>query len=151
MERYDNDTRQTQYQRTTTNFKSGRRNFFQQNSENNNTNYKPKKNKMNLKTSRNNSDARQNLKITFRNTDYQSSPNTYAEATSQNSQQKNMGQTNTHNTNQQSTEQQRSSPQRNQEENDQATIFVPDTQERDDTTSEDQQFLFQGPNQTDWT
>ena len=50
--------------------------FFQQHSENNNTNYKPKKNKMNLKTSRNNSDARQNLKITFRNTDYQSSPNT---------------------------------------------------------------------------
>ena len=69
-----------QYQRTTTNFNSGRGNFFQQNSENNNINYKPKKNKMNLKTSRNNSDARQNLKITFRNTDYQSSPNTYAEA-----------------------------------------------------------------------
>ena len=40
---------------------------------------------MNLKPSRNNSDARQNLKITFRNTDYQSSPKTYAEATSQNS------------------------------------------------------------------
>ena len=106
---------------------------------------------MNLKASRNNSDARQNLKINFRNTDYQSSPNTYAEATSQSSQQKNMGQTNTHNTNQQSTEQQRSSPQRKQEENDQATIFVPDTQERDDTTSEVQHFLFQGPNQTDWT
>ena len=47
--------------------------------------------------------------------------------------------------------QQRSSPQRNQEENDRATILVPDTQEQDDTTSEDQHFLFQGPNQTDWT
>ena len=68
---------------------------------------------MNLKPSRNNSDARQNLKITFRNTDYLSSPKTYAEATSQNSELKNMGQTNTHNTNQQSTEKQRVSPQRN--------------------------------------
>ena len=29
-ERYDNDRRQTKYQRTTTNFKSGRGNFFQQ-------------------------------------------------------------------------------------------------------------------------
>ena len=95
---------------------------------------------MNLKTLRNNSDARQNLKITFQNTDYQNSPNTYAEATSQNSQQKNMGQTNTYNTNQQPTEQQRSSPKRNQEENNQATILVPDTEERDDTTSEDQHF-----------
>ena len=36
---------------------------------------------MNLKTSRNNSDARQNLKVAFQNTDYQSSPKTYAEAT----------------------------------------------------------------------
>ena len=68
---------------------------------------------MNFNTSKNNSDARQNLKITFRNTDYQSSPKTYAEATSQNSELKNMGQTNTHNTNQQSTEKQRVSPQRN--------------------------------------
>ena len=62
-----------------------------------------------------------------------------------------MDQTNTHNTNQQSTDQQRSSPQRDQEENNQATILVPDTQEQDDATSEDQHFLFQGPNQTDWT
>ena len=62
-----------------------------------------------------------------------------------------MDQTNTHKTNQQSTEQKRSSPQRNQEENDQANILVSDTQERDNTTSEDQHFLFQGPNQTDWT
>ena len=62
-----------------------------------------------------------------------------------------MGQTNTNNTNQQSTEQQRSSPQRNQEENGQATTFVPDTQERDDTTSEDQHSLFQDPNLTEWT
>ena len=107
---------------------------------------------MNLKTSRNNDDARQNLKVTFRNTDYQSSPKTktYAEATRQNSQQKNMNQTNTHNMNPQSAVQQRASPQRNQEENNQATIIVPDTQERDDATSEDQCFLFQGPNQTDW-
>ena len=71
---------------------------------------------MNLKTLRNNSDARQQKKITFRNTYYQSSPNIYTESTSQNNQQKNMGQINTHNTNQQSTEQQRSSPQRYQEE-----------------------------------
>ena len=106
---------------------------------------------MNLKTSRSNSDARQNLKITFRNIDCQSSPNTYAETTSQSSKQKNMGQTNNHNTNQQSTEQQRSSLQRNQEENNQATILEPDTQKQDDTTSKDQHFLFQGPNQTDWT
>ena len=107
---------------------------------------------MNLKTSRNNDDARQNLKVTFRNTDYQSSPKTkaYAEATRQNSQQKNMNQTNTHNMNPQFAVQQRASPQRNQEENNQATIIVPDTQERDDATSEDQYFLFQGPNQTDW-
>ena len=55
---YDNDKKQTQYQRITTNFKSGRGNFFQQNLENNNTNYKPKKNKINLKTSRNNSYAK---------------------------------------------------------------------------------------------
>ena len=54
-----------QYHRTTTNFKSGRGNFFQQNPENNNTNYKPKKNKMNLKTLRNNSDARQQQKNYF--------------------------------------------------------------------------------------
>ena len=43
---------------------------------------------------------------------------------------------------QQSMEQQRSSPQRNQKENGQATILVSDTQERDDTTSEDQNSLF---------
>ena len=102
---------------------------------------------MNLKTSGNNSDARQNLKITFQNIDYQSSPNTYAETTSQGSKQKNMGQTNNRTTNQQSTEQKRSSLQRNQEENNPATILVPDTQERDDTTSKDQHFLFQSPNQ----
>ena len=64
-EHYDNDRRQTQYHRTTTNFKSGRGNFFQQNPENNNTNYKPKKNKMNIKTLRNNSDARQQQKNYF--------------------------------------------------------------------------------------
>ena len=52
--------------------------------------------------------------------------------------------------NPQSAVQQRASPQRNQEENNQATIIVPDTQERDDATSKDQYFLFQGPNQTDW-
>ena len=110
LERYDNDRTQPQYQRTTTNFKSGRGNSFQKDPENNNSNNKPMKNKINLKTSRNNSDARQNLKITFRNTHY-----TNAESTSQNSQQKNMGQRNTHNTNQQSTEQQRSSLKRDQE------------------------------------
>ena len=67
--------------------------------------------------------------------------NTYAEVTSQSSQQKNMDQTNTHNTNQQSTEQQRSYPQKN----DQATILVPYTQERDDTTIEDQIFYSKVP------
>ena len=67
---YDNNRRQTQYQQTKTNFKLCRGNLFQQNSKNNNTNYKPKKNKMNLKTSRNNKDARQNLKTTFQNADY---------------------------------------------------------------------------------
>ena len=77
--------------------------------------------------------------------------NSLCENISESSQQKNMGQTNTHNMNQQSTEQQRPSPQRNQEENDQAAILVPDTQERDDTTSEDQNSLFQDPNQTEWT
>ena len=56
-----------------------------------------------------------------------------------------MDQTNTHNTNQQSTEQQRSYPQKNQEENDQATILVPYTQERDDTTIEDQIFYSKVP------
>ena len=55
---------------------------------------------MNLSNSRNNNDARQNLKITFQNTDHQSPPKTYAEATSQNSHQKHRGQTNTRNTNQ---------------------------------------------------
>ena len=64
---------------------------------------------------------------------------------SQSSQQKNMDQTNTHNTNQQSTEQQRSYPQKNQEENDQATILVPYTQERDDTTIENQIFYSKVP------
>ena len=39
---------------------------------------------MNLNNSRNKNDAKQNLKISFRNTDYQISPKTYAEATSQN-------------------------------------------------------------------
>ena len=60
-----------------------------------------------------------------------------------------MRQTNMHNTNQQPTKQQRVSPQRNQKENNQTTIIVSDTQ-RDDTTSEDQYFLFQGHNRTDW-
>ena len=82
---------------------------------------------MNLNDSRNNNDARQNLKITFWNTDYQSSPKTYAEATSQNSQQKHMGQTNTHNTNQQSMQQLRAYPQRSGEESNQAITIVPDT------------------------
>ena len=81
---------------------------------------------MNLNNSRNNSNARQNLKITFRNTDYQSSPK-HAEATSQNSQQKYLCQTNTHNTNQQSMQQERAYPQRNEESN-QVTIIAPDTQ-----------------------
>ena len=62
-----------------------------------------------------------------------------------------MGRTNTHNANQQCTEQQRTSPNRNQEENNQTTIIALDTQERDDGTSEYQQFLFQGSNQTNWT
>ena len=44
-ERYENDRRRKQFQQTTTSFKSGRGNFFQQNSENSNTNYKPKKKK----------------------------------------------------------------------------------------------------------
>ena len=72
---------------------------------------------MNLNNSRSNNDARQNLKITFRNTDYQSSPKTYAEAISQNSQQKHIGQTDTHNMNQQFMQQQRAYLQRNQGEN----------------------------------
>ena len=75
---------------------------------------------MNLNNSRNNNDARQKLKITFQNTDYQSPRKTHLEAISQNSHQKHMGQTSTHNTNQQSTKQQRESPHRNQEENNQA-------------------------------
>ena len=50
----------------------------------------------------------------------------------------------------QSMQQQRAYPQRNEEESNQVTIIVPDTQERDDATSKDQYFLFQGPNQTDW-
>ena len=57
---------------------------------------------MNLNNSRNNSDGRQNLKITFPNIDHEGSPKTYAEATSQYNQQKHMGQTDTHNKNQQS-------------------------------------------------
>ena len=52
-----------------------------------------------------------------------------------------MGQTNT----------QRESPKKNQEQNNQATIIVPDTLERDDDTSENQHFLFQEPNKTYWT
>ena len=38
---------QPQYQRTTTNFKSGRGNSFQKDPESNNTNNKPEKNKIN--------------------------------------------------------------------------------------------------------
>ena len=49
-----------------------------------------------------------------------------------------MGQTDTNNT------------QRNREENNQATVIVPDNQERDEVTSKDQHFQIQGPNQTDW-
>ena len=69
---------------------------------------------MYLNNSRNNNDARQKLKITFRNTDYQISLKTHAEATSQNSQQIHMGQTDTHSTNQQSMQQQRAYPQKNE-------------------------------------
>lgn len=60
---------------------------------------------MNSNSSRNNKDARQNLKITFKDTDYQNPTKTYAGATSPNNFKKHMVQTNTQNMNQQPMEQ----------------------------------------------
>ena len=74
--------RQTQYQRTTINFKSSIGNFFRKSPENN-ANYKHKKNKMNSNNSKKNNDVKQSLQITFQNTNYQSLPKTYTEATTQ--------------------------------------------------------------------
>ena len=78
----ENYRRQIQYQRTTTSFKSSIGNFFRKNPENN-TNYKHKKNKMNSNNSKKNNDVKQSLQITFQNTNYQSLPKTYTEATTQ--------------------------------------------------------------------